>query len=86
MDSNGVFRMTSNCVVNGCEVLGSNNRAKCESCVEAKLARAVITKTSTIPDNISVLEIVHSEVCGLIKPVSKGEANYFVNFIDQMCR
>jgi len=33
-----------------------------------------------------LLELVHNDVCGLIKTTSRGEARYFVTFIDNFSR
>lgn len=60
--NSGILQMTWNRVVIGCQVLRPKNRTKRESHVETKLTRVVISKTTIIHYNISVLEIVHSDV------------------------
>lgn len=66
-------------MVNGIDMLNIGNVEFCESCVNAKITR-VPFKTRT--KSKSILEIIHSDVCGPIDPCSYDGGNYFATFID----
>jgi hypothetical protein len=54
----------------------------CEACIEGKHQRIVFPKDETIRAS-KFLELVHSDVCRLIKTTSHGGAQYFVTFNDE---
>jgi len=57
----------------------------CEGCVKGKHQRTLFPKDG--PKRASqLLEIVHTDVCGLMKTTSHGGAQYFLTFIDDFSR
>ena len=52
----------------------------CESCIKGKLATSPFPKVSEKPSE--VLELIVSDVCGPIGPISLGRAQYFLTIID----
>jgi transposase InsO family protein len=57
----------------------------CEACIEGKQQRTSFTKDEATRAS-KLLELVHSDVCGLMKTTSRGGARYFVTFIDDFSR
>jgi len=57
----------------------------CEACIEGKHQRTSIPKDETTRAS-KLLELVHSDLCGLMKTTSRGGARYFVTFIDDFSR
>ncbi len=57
----------------------------CETCIEGKHQRTYFPKDEVIRAS-KLLELVHSDVCGLMKTTFHGEARYFVTFIDDFSR
>ena len=56
----------------------------CDACVEGKQTK---NSSTTLPKSSTrILEVVHSDVCGPIKPTSLGGNRYFVSFIDDFSR
>src|SRR3954465_4688504 len=53
----------------------------CEACVKGKQHRNPLPNQSTTRAK-EILEIIHSDVCGLMSQNSVGGARYFVTFID----
>ena len=56
----------------------------CNSCVQAKHTRSPFLDSKHTAT--SVLDIVHSDVCGPIQVQSRGGARYFLTFIDDCSR
>ena len=56
----------------------------CNSCVQAKHTRSLFLDSKHTAT--SVLDIVHSDVCGPIQVQSRGGARYFLTFIDDCSR
>lgn len=65
--------------------LGKGNKDICTGCIKGKMTRAWHISKGEISTS-SILEKVHSDVCGPIKPSSFGNAKYFVTFIDDYSR
>ena len=57
----------------------------CESCCHGKNHKSAFPK-SGIKTKTEPFELIHSDVCGKIDPVSEGGGNYFVTFIDDSTR
>jgi transposase InsO family protein len=57
----------------------------CESCVLSKHHRSSFAKEVNWKAKRS-LELVHTDVCGPIKPMSTGQNRYFLTFIDDFSR
>ncbi|GJX12713.1 retrotransposon protein, putative, ty1-copia subclass [Tanacetum coccineum] len=57
---------------------------KCVSCMSGKMARKPYThQVERVKD---LLRLIHSDVCGLFRTVSRQGASYFVTFIDDFSR
>lgn len=54
----------------------------CEPCILGKQSRLPFAKSKPKHNNNRPLFIVHTDVCGPIKPSTVDDKNYFVNFID----
>lgn len=52
----------------------------CEDCIKGKLAKKPFQRSQSLTR--SALDLVHSDVCGPITPMSYGGSRYFVSFID----
>lgn len=57
----------------------------CEDCIVKKQHRDVFPKGTSWRAK-RVLELVHSDLCGPIKPMSNGGKRYFISFIDDFNR
>lgn len=70
-----------------CVGLKLNGRQKndtvivCEPCVEAKQTRNPF-QVRKEPRSSRILELIHSDVCGPVKPIGVGGMRYFVTFVD----
>ena len=64
---------------------GASQILACEGCVESKQARTAFPNDGGTRAT-EVLELVHSDVCGLMKSLSFGGVRYFVTFIDDLSR
>ena len=58
---------------------------QCEACIKGKAHRATMPSIATHRAT-TLLELVHSDVCGPMKSESIGGARYFVTFIDDYSR
>lgn len=56
------------------------NSYECNTCLHGKMSRTPFPKVSE--RNSSLLEIIHSDVCGPMRTESNGKAKYFITFID----
>ena len=70
-------------MVDGLPWIKSNTSA-CEGCMVDKQHRDTFEK-STQREKKS-LELVHSDLCGPMNPISKGGARYILTFIDEFSR
>ena len=57
----------------------------CEECMLGKQARDPFPKSSTWRAT-RILQLVHSDICGPIKPISNSNKRYFISFIDDFSR
>jgi hypothetical protein len=60
------------------------NTSECEICIQAKATRKV--SRVEMPRASTILEKVHSDICGPIAPESLSKKRYFVSFIDDKTR
>ncbi|WVY89239.1 hypothetical protein V8G54_034753 [Vigna mungo] len=60
-------------------------RKECESCIVGKQARRPFKKQLE-PRSKERLEVLHSDVCGLIEPPTLAGNKYFVMFVDEFSR
>lgn len=76
-----------NCLIrnNAISGLGTTKLDKCDHCMAGKQNR-VSFKSKPIHRKSSMLELIHSDVCGPLKVQSFGGASYFVTFIDDYSR
>ncbi|CAI7774348.1 unnamed protein product [Closterium sp. NIES-53] len=73
-------------IVDGLDfVHSSGDDEKCVGCLEGKMARKHFPP-STKPNASEPLELVHTDLCGPITPVSKGGAHYVLTLIDGATR
>ena len=61
-----------------------NKNFKCESCILGKMSRASFPESRT--RSTSILEIIHSDVCGPIEVESEGGNKYFLTFTDDFSK
>lgn len=66
-------------MVDGIEKLKLNKVEFCESCISGKITRLPFQSRK---GSNSIIEIIHSDVCGPINPISHDDNKYFVTFID----
>jgi hypothetical protein len=58
----------------------------CDSCLSGKQSHEPTRKESTRPRATTVLQFIHSDLCGEIRPASLGGNLYFISFIDDFSR
>ena len=58
---------------------------KCVGCLKGKQHRESSTKSQNVRAE-APLALVHSDICGPIRPASIGDKNYVVTFIDDYSR
>ncbi|KAL4280657.1 hypothetical protein GQ457_03G000810 [Hibiscus cannabinus] len=71
-------------MVNGIPTISHPNQL-CEACLLGKHARSSFSKEATSRAT-EPLQLVHTDVCGPIKPPSFGKSRYFLLFIDDYSR
>ncbi|KAL4297638.1 hypothetical protein GQ457_12G007010 [Hibiscus cannabinus] len=71
-------------MVNGIPTISHPNQL-CEACLLGKHARSSFPKEATSRAT-EPLQLVHTDVCGPIKPLSFGKSRYFLLFIDDYSR
>ena len=67
-------------MVDGLDIKLDDNTIFCEQCCDGKQNRLPFPKIEK--PKRDPLELIHSDVCGMINPNSYGEGKYFVTFID----
>ena len=72
--------LSSKGMVNGLPHIDHPNEL-CEGCVLGKHSRSSFPKKASYRARRS-LELIHTDVCGPIKPMSFGKHHYFITFID----
>lgn len=89
----GIVSMIRNNVISGIRVSQSDLRlaenpisdcdsVTCTACVYGKETRAMIPRTRSSDRANSLLDLVHSDICGPMQVRSIGGARYFITFID----
>ena len=81
----GIRNMVRSGVVEGVKIKPTNHLKKCKGCVYGKASRAPIPKSSGVRSK-SILDLVHTDVCGPFPEESLGGSLYFVTFIDDCSR
>lgn len=71
-------------VVNGLNIFNKRSNKICEVCVLSK--QKCLPYYSKSSRSTRVLELVHTDVCGPITPVSRNDNRYFVTFVDDYSR
>lgn len=71
-------------VVNGLNISNKKENKLCEICVLSK--QKCLKYHSKTSRSTRVLELVHTDVCGPITPMSHNENNYFITFVDDFSR
>ena len=56
-----------------------NAKHKCETCIEAKLARSSF---QSVKRHTELLDLIHSEICDLKFIQTRGGNKYFITFVD----
>lgn len=82
---NAILHMAEKNVVNGLSLSMNSCTKQCESCTYEKLSRLPIPSAAS-KSECAILESVHSDVCSPVEFISKGEARYFVTYIDGASR
>lgn len=77
--------MAKNNLVHGLKFDDSEKLSDCETCLSQKMTCKPFPKNSEERTN-SFLEIVHTDVYGLMRHESYGKKKYFVTFIDDKSR
>lgn len=77
--------MVKNNLVHGLKFDDSEKLSDCETCLSQKMTCKPFPKSSEERTN-SLLEIVHTDVCGPMRHESYGKKKYFVTFIDDKSR
>ncbi len=72
-------------MVNGMNLKQVPLHHACEAYIEGKHQRTYFPKDEMIKAS-KILELVHSDVCGLMKTTSCGGTRYFVTFIDDFSK
>ena len=55
----------------------------CEDCENGKSHKLPFPKVNNNHNKYKILELIHSDICGPLNPVSKGQGKYFITFIDE---
>jgi GAG-pre-integrase domain len=76
----GLKEIASKKMVHGLPLVDSPDKF-CEGCVIGKHPRSSFPKVAEYRAK-NPLELVHTDICGLIQPSSIGENQYFITFID----
>lgn len=56
----------------------------CEVCLKGKQTRSSFTKS--VSQSTELLELIHTDICGLVKVQSPAGFRYFVTFVDDKSR
>ncbi|KAI5734745.1 hypothetical protein M8J77_010064 [Diaphorina citri] len=76
----GLNQIKRKSLVNGMDISNDVDTSKsCEACIQGKMNRLPFGSRRRAKD---VLEIIHSDVCGPITPVSINDHRYFVTFME----
>jgi hypothetical protein len=81
---NGLKLLAQKNMVQGLPDLGTMEN-KCTDCIIGKQQRDTIPKQAKWRAS-EKLQLVHSDICGPINPISNGGKRYFITFTDDYCR
>jgi len=76
-----IRRLVNDGMAEGISIQKCGNQETCETCIKGKISRKPFPKESTRQTK-SVLEIVHTDVCGPMETVTPGGKRYFLTMID----
>ncbi len=85
LNSDSLKRLSSEDLVDGFSFDAKKGIAFCDACVHGKHHKTPFPVRSETRAK-GVLDLVHSDVCGKLRPKSIGGAEYFVTFIDDRSR
>ena len=77
-------KLVNNDLVRGLEKFEIHD-SFCDSCCDGKIHRTPFPHNSK-ERKFGALDLIHTDVCGKLKPASLGGGEYFVTFIDQYSR
>ena len=80
-----VRKVISNQLVNGIDCKITDEKIVCSECCDGKNHKLPMPKID-VHRNTAILDLIHTDVCGKIGPVSNGNGNYFLTFIDDASR
>ena len=80
-----IRKMNSKKMFLGMDYSINENHFFCKNCVDGKIHRTPFPKISS-KEVRKPLDLIHSDVCGKMNPVSLGGGLYFVTFIDDASR
>ena len=66
------------------ELLDYESLDTCEPCLMGKMAKTLFS--GTIERATDLLEIIHTDVCGLMSVEARGGHHYFLTFTDDLSR
>lgn len=84
-DPSAIKDMVSQRLVEGIVLVDCGCLRQCDVCMKAKFSRLPFPKKS-LTTTTSVLELIHTDVCGPMQTESHGGMRYFVTFIDDYSR
>ncbi|KAI5747542.1 hypothetical protein M8J77_015823 [Diaphorina citri] len=79
ISNGGLKQLVNQSIVDGIEKFEIDESKFCESCTKGKMTRLPFSHRRTAKEK---LEIVHTDVCGPISPMSTQGHRYFVTFLD----
>ena len=88
LNKQDVQKLVSKNLVEGMSIIGPKSASvpeNCDGCVLGKQSRSPFPKSSD-SKTTSVLELVHSDVCGPMSVASVGGSFYFITFVDDYSR
>ncbi|KMQ89570.1 retrovirus-related gag-pol polyprotein [Lasius niger] len=67
--------------INGIKIMDCGIKEQCETCLKSKLTRLPFPKSSE-NESTSVLDLIHTDVCGPMRTRSPSGKRYMITFID----
>lgn len=80
-----IKRMINQNLVTGIEMIKCNCESQCEICIESKLTRKSFKKEKPKTTK-SILELVHTDLCGPMRTETASKKKYILTFIDDYSR
>lgn len=80
-----IHRLKKENLVTGIDIKDCGIRQVCECCIEGKLTRKTFPKES-LSNTHSVLDLIHTDVCGPMQTATPGRKKYFLTLIDDYSR